>query len=91
MLARSKNCSFVHIGAHWNGVKGFGTKERGAGGYLHLAMALFLRNRVIVHFRHLLRKLGNALHIFHRLGRKSQHEVELYAVPAALERLGGTI
>ena len=27
MLARSKNCSFVHIGAHWNGVNGFGTKN----------------------------------------------------------------
>ena len=35
--------------------------------------------------RHLLGKQGNALHILHGLRRKTQHEVQLYTVPAALE------
>ena len=65
-------------------------KEGGTCNDLHLSVSLVLRDLVIL-LRDLLGKQGDPFHIFDRLRRKSEHEIELYTVPAALERQRRTV
>ena len=57
---------------------------------LYLAVSLVLRDLVVL-LRDLLGKQGDSLHVLHGLCRKTQHEIQLYTVPSALERQRRTV
>ena len=65
-------------------------KEGGTCNDLHLSVSLVLRDLVIL-LRDLLGEQGDPFHIFHGLCRKTQHEIQLYTVPSALEGQCGSV
>ena len=67
----------------------FWNKERRTRCNLTLSIPLILRNLVITSGDSV-SKFRNGSHIFFRLCRKSKHEIKLYLIPAAIERLSGT-
>ena len=70
--------------------KGLRHKERSADYNLALSVSLFLRHLIIT-LSDLLCQPCNALHIFFGLRRMTQHKIQFYTVPAALEGLSGTV
>ena len=70
--------------------KGLRHEEGSADYNLALSVSLFLRYLIIT-LSDLLCQPCNTPHIFLGLSRMSQHEIQFYTVPAALEGLSGTV
>ena len=65
-------------------------KERGACRNLAFSVSLIFRN-LIVTLCDLFRQMRNSFDIILGLGRKAQHEIQFYFIPAALKRFSGSV
>ena len=68
-------------------MNGFGTEERGADGNLTFADPLLLRNLIVIVLCNFLSQMCDRLAVLFLLERKTEHKVQLYFVPATVERL----